>query len=392
MSLVVRWRTGWALGLANVMFWFAAGSRPELSWFALFVSASSLMLVLVYRKAEVCKAEHWFSRGIVPTVVGALVFPSLLFSLHGFPWQTSGRSWIAFSQHFALQQSSDSEDPWFQSGEVTSRFFPEADGFFAALLINPQEMASHIIANALDAPHLFVSQVFPGSSWLAWISFLSIALTLLLSIAVNPRQAQSRLASALNFFGSAQFRLPALFGVVLSIFLVIPVLVIFPRAHYQLVFAGALVIMLVLLIKVVNPRWENLWVPLIVSALCLVVFSAQGVRQAIVRVAYPAPLAASVTNMVERGEEFRILSFEPGLDTYVPRAEIVSSEPTLEGESFLQYLDRIQINAVFANGTDALAPWGQAPGLDEFLADPVSFGFEPVVPGSRLLLRAENNP
>ena len=392
MALIVRWRNGWALGLANVLFWFAAGSRPELTWFALFVSGTSLVLVLVYRRAVVYRPGHWFSQGLVPVVLGSLAFPLLLIGIHGPPWQTSGRAWVAFGQHFALRRASDSEDPWLQSGEVTSRFFPEADGFFTALLINPQEMARHAISNALDAPRVFISQVFPGSSSLAWISFLSIVITLLVSITVNPRQARDRLATALPVLGSEQFRLPALFGSMLLIFQAIPVLIIFPRVHYQLVFVGALAILLMLLFRVLNPGWKNLWIPLVLTALCLMVFSAQGLRQAIVRVAYPAPFAASVTKLIDSGAEFKILSLEPGLETYVPRADIVSNEITFEGESFVQYLDRLQIDAMFANGTDTLAPWGQAPGLEEFLANPSAFGFEPVVPGSRLLLRSEHNP
>ena len=392
MALIVRWRNGWALGLASVLFWFAAGSRPELTWFALFVSGTSLVLVLVYRKAVVYRPGHWFSQGLVPVVLGSLAFPLLLIGIHGPPWQTSGRAWVAFGQHFALRRASDSEDPWLQSGEVTSRFFPEADGFFTALLINPQEMARHAISNALDAPRVFLSQVFPGSSLLAWISFLSIVITLLVRISVNLRQARGRLASALRVLGAMQFQIPALFGGVLIVFLAVPVLIIFPRVHYQLVFAGALAILLMLVFKILNPGWEHLAIPLVVSALCLTIFLAQGLRQAIVRVAYPAPFAASVAKMIDSGAEFRILSLESGLDTYVPLAEVVSSQPTLKGESFVQYLDRMRINAIFANGTDALAPWSQAPGLDEFLADPGSFGYEPVMPGSRLLLRTENSP
>jgi hypothetical protein len=162
----------------------------------------------------------------------------------------------------------------------------------------------------------------------------------------------------------------------------ISVTVVFPRAHYLLIPAGMLVIGLVVAQYWIGSSRYSLVIPVAIAVALFSLFALQSARFAIGRAAYPAPLAAAASRMAETKTAWRLLAVDWGLAAYVPGLEQVDSALPQPNESFAEFLTRNGINAVIINDRFSNSAWSTAPGFAEFVADPISSGFTPVVPGS----------
>jgi hypothetical protein len=385
VALVFRWPGLPAFGVATGLFWLSAGSRPELAWFALVCSLIAIVWAVVLSNRRTGSRVLLFAW--ISVTFGALVIPAILMLLHGLPVSSDGREWLAFQQHFALRQAAASEDPWLQAGTITARAFPGASSLGEAAMANPGALLGHIVANIQSAPRVLSRTVLLGSGLLPLAALGALVAGALLAVVADPRRSCARAREVGPVLVGRRYRLPLVVLALLTVALMIPPLVVYPREHYLLVPAGAFVVALAAVQRHLGTQRFTALIPLALVVVIYATFGVQGVRQVVKRVAYPAPFAATAVRMIDAGTPWRLLAYEPGIDVYVPNVTLVADEPLQPGETFLEYLVRNEIDAVFANGSDAFAPWGSAEGLSDFMGDPSRYGFERPFTGSRLWLK-----
>ncbi len=392
LAVLFRYPGLTSLGIAAGLFWLAAGSRPEFSWFALLCSSLSIawcVLVVVRRTSD----RPLGVRAVVAVLVGAVAVPVGLVLLHGSPFEATGRDWVAFGQHFSLRNAQGSEDPWLDWVAIVDRSFPGATSVRETLFVDPLAVLSHVVANLTDAPMalfrdaLGVSSESLSGSSVGVLMLMSLLAGLALSLGVSPRSTVARLRVVTQTLKSHRY-LPA--WVVLGTLIIsiaLPVAIVYPRAHYLVIPAGLLVIGIVAVQQWIGSSRFTLAVPVAITVALFSLFALQDVRLAIARAAFPAPLAVTATRLDEADADWRLLAVDRGLATFVPGLTEVEGDTPRPGEDFPAYLDRNRINAVLINDRFMNAVWSRTPGFALFTADPTAAGFAPVSPGSSVWVR-----
>jgi len=387
LTLAVRYPGTASIGAGAGMVWIAAGARPELVWVA--VSWSAAAVVLLARQA--LRHERPIGISIVSTTLGALLVPIVLAVMHGNPFRSGGREWVAFSQHYSLRNASSGLDPWVDSSVIVSEDFGSARSVSEAIATNPSAFIGHMLGNLLDTPRVVVANLwgFGGRDVASLVGALIVFL-LLVSALVTLFRYRHAAVSALRQQWTLVRNGPRLAALVLTGVLLTVTLaattVIYPRDHYLILIASIIVIASTWVLSSLTRSPRLVSALLLVSVVLFSLFSLSVARGVITRMAYPAPLAASVIYMIESPNEWRMLGGGQGLTTYVPRlTETLDADP-LPNESFGELLDRLSINAILTGSTET-SPWADMPGFGEFLADPEEFGFRTQYPGSQLVLR-----
>jgi hypothetical protein len=321
------------------------------------------------------------------------VVPVLLVLVHGSPFSSNGRDWVAFKQHFALGRVTGTQDAWFGTDAVVKEYFPHANSVMSALWENPIEFASHCFANLLAAPAAVFSGVIGigRPSTLEQLTLIlmvgSVAVGFLLSLIIDHRRGTKKFSSLLGSLRSRSLWGSWVLLIVLLIVLVVSVSVVYPRFHY-LVIPGLGLVILASAIQGHVGNWQVTRVlPVALVMSLFIVFIALTMRGAITRVAYPAPLAATLARMAESGNEWRFLGGGQLLPTYLPKLKEITDTQPAPGESFSDFIDRNQINSMLKQAPSDAIPWTKAPGFTDFMDDPSAFGFGLAFPGSELLVK-----
>ncbi len=393
IALFARYRNLASLACATALFWFAAGSRPEFAWLALVSSFTSLIWLVVEFRAG-GKAESKRVRNFSAVLVGSLGIPAALVFLHGSPF-AGGRSWVAFSQHFSLRNSLTGEDPWLDSAEIVGRSFPGVESVGQALLSNPSVFIAHLFSNLADFPTSLLHQVLGGPA-ISSMMVIVLAVSMLVSIGMQPRLAFSKLRVKLRHAWSGRKRIENIVFVIVGILflaaVMIPILVIFPRDHYLIVPAGLLILtVLVIQSQFGSPKITAV-LPFAISFLLFMLLTGQIIQQTIGRMAYPASTARTMSLMRDADTDWKVFSSGWGLNqlnTFVDRAEIIYPEELAPGQDLEEFLTQTGINAVWMTGDLVNFDPSQLPGLDVFLRNPENFGFKPIHPYSSFYVRAE---
>ena len=388
VSLAIRFPGPASLGAGSAMVWLAAGARPELAWVAAVWSVTSLVALVGAFRAR----RPGLVGAVVGVAFGAFAVPAALLVLHGSPFSSSGREWIAFQQHFSLRHVTDGLDPWLDSAAIVSQFFPGAGSVSEAILTSPGAFASHVGSNLLEAPLVIVRDVLGIQSGdVAALIGMAMAVTVLSSMALAlvldldaSRSRALRVWTGLR----ARSRWGAWVGLAAILMsIVLSVSLVYPRHHYLLVPAAGIIVGAVAVQHHVGSSRLTAILPITAAVVLFALLSMQMARLAITRAAYPAPVAATITRMIESGQDWRLLGGSQGLPIYVPRLQEVTDAQPLPDESFIELLDRLAISTVLTGSTETSA-WASMPGFGEFIDDPTQYGFESPFAGSQLWLRS----
>jgi len=206
--------------------------RPE--YFIAFLIYAFAFCVVMFRQRQ------WNNRRYIAFSVVAAIAVLLLVKL-GYPLSgESGRSFLAFQQHFSLNWVNWTQsdlNPWSDSAQIVQNCFGNAHSTIECALHDPILVAKHVLSNILLLPGkammllLYPSRPYEGSirySRLLGTHFLFvIALAILVfgKVRLNTIKTTWPLVSS-RLLGVGIFVVPPLLASIL----------IYPRSHYLLLF------------------------------------------------------------------------------------------------------------------------------------------------------------
>ncbi len=355
VALVVRFRSLALYGLATASAWLGAAARPEYVWLATFMSAATVgwVVYLLIRRRDSTRVSQ-----MIGSLAGAVVVPLVLISFHGNPFASS-RSWVAFSQHFALRNARPGEDPWLEAADVVSRSFPNASSLPQALIENPTAVLSHVFGNAQDLGAAIQSQVLGLSGTVVSLLTLSMAVALGLSFLASLffslgsvsgrfRLLVQRVFSPHPFPGQVVSLATAAIALLLA---TTPLFAMYPRDHYLVVPVGLSIVLLLALQRQLGSPALSQVLPLLLVLVLFGIVVADSIRAVANRVVYPAPVARSVALLAQSERDWVLVSNDWGantfLDVFVPDVEIVSLSEMREDESVQDFFERRAVNGVW---------------------------------------------
>ena len=387
VTLAVRFPGTVAIGAGAALVWIAAGSRPELVWVAVTWSAAALILLI----REALLRNGPLRNPIIATVLGSFVVPLVLATVHGSPFRSGGREWVAFSQHYSLRNASDGLDPWVDSGAIVSKDFGEAQSVTEAISVNPTAFIGHMVGNLVDTPRVVAMNLWgfgqrDVTSLLGALMIFLILAAALATLLLHRKAAMHGIRSGLSRIRDVPHLVTLSLIIVLLAVTLAATAVIYPRDHYLIFVASLIVLVATWVVSALARSGRLISVVTLLSIILFSLVSLNAARGVITRMAYPAPLAASAIYLIENPAEWRMLGGGQGFTAYVPRLHETSDASPLPGESFAEMLDRLGINVVLTGSTE-VAPWSDVPGFEQFAEEPGDFGFRTLYPGSQLVIK-----
>jgi len=392
LALSLRYRCLGSMALTTSLYWVAAGSRPEFAWVAFILSIVTLTVTL---KILFTAATPIFFkvRNTVIGLSGAVFTPVTLIMVHGSPFASNGRDWLAFAQHYSLRHFMTGENPWLQADAIVQRSFPTATGVTQAMAENSFAFSSHMFANMLYAPRGFVSNLVGeqesifSSGLVSLLVFVALIISTGLVFAVNRSYSIEWLKK--NLSKTQIIKRYWFFLVFFLSFtaLLLPVVIVYPRLHYLVFPVPVFVIGLGIFIDRCNQR-IRINNPLF--AILMILFLAWTIQTSLLtvnRLSQPPTMAASATEMFKQGKEWRMLGVEWGFEVYVPGLEKIDPELPATQESITAYLERLKINAVLITAGLKSSNFAKIIGFENFIEEPGKFGFQPIVNGSPIFTR-----
>lgn len=358
--------------------WLASAFRPEFTWAATFVSFlfAAISVRHVFRHSD--------RVGPFTVLLVSVVLPALAALRFGNIWQRSDREWTAFAQHYSLRNPQGSADVWLNASNAAARDFPGAQSVTEALVAQPHLVLQHGVANALQTPlsiighALGVERAALSGLTLGTVGALFLLGITCVSILINRRVF---LASVRSIHLS-KFELVTV-GIV-AIFALAPMLVIYPRPHYQLIFVGGLIVFVSLILskqlRFIPRVWTRITATGGVTLLLLLtttqVIAAQS-RNARFEESIRA-VQAQVANPV-------IVSADREVDVFLPGSTVV--EPMADGLSLSEQFNALGVTVVVITPILDQSGWASLPGYQQLLEDPTAFGFTEVIPNSNIWIR-----
>jgi hypothetical protein len=393
IALIIRFQDPLYFGVSSGLFWLAAGSRPEFLWFAVTSSCVSMgwTSLLVIRS----KIRNVRTLGtILSLVCGGILTPVVLARMHGSPFDSGEREWVAFGQHFSLRRALPTEDPWMDWSTIVNRNFPDANGMFEALVSNPQRFLNHVGSNVTDLPGALTN--FVTRSWLSgWpenlppgaLMFASLLIGIIISLCKSSNSVLKKLRSWRQLLFCQRKKPLCLFVFLALGFAMMPPIVIFPREHYLLVGFSFAILALVLLQRAIATTRLELLVPCVVVCILWGLFSFRTCEELVSRLSAPTSLAANAKQLNEIGGDWQLLGVDWGLEVYVDKLTQVSDSKVNPSEPFATYLLHNHINLILFNERFMNGPWSRTKGFIEFVENPGDFGFRQLSPRSLLWIR-----
>jgi len=389
VAVAVRFWTPWAFILSSSLVWIAAASRPEFLVLALMFSSVTLV-VMVKGFVNARSMARRRVRDFAVQLAALIAVPVLLVLRHGSPLGGDERSWVAFSQHFALRRAQSGEDSWLQFTDITARYFGEASSLTAALATNPGAVVVHAVRNLLSAPVYLGASIVPA--W--WLDLAAttldtiLVLVFLLVIAVALVTA---LRSHLRqWFNPRTWLRPygwrILLVVVSALVALAPIVIIYPRTHYfGFLSVGLLIVLFAALGRARGASVQRRIVFGTASVLTAIVAMA-GAVGAINSLATSHPLLKSIASVRGMNLQGQVLSADLGISAYLPGLQEVSPDD-IPGGDFGAFIEDSQVSAVLVNDRLLNSTLAGNPDFQFFMSDPTAFGFTQPYVGSDMLVR-----
>ena len=380
VGLAIRFPGPLSLGVTSGLLWVAGSMRPEFVYAALF---SSVVPVVVLVNIVITKSRASGTPGNVVAVAGgAIAVPVWLIATFGSPFSDSGRSWVAFGQHFARRNTLEGEYHWTDWGQVVERSFPGASSVLDAVVVNPLAVIGHVFFNAAWAPLALGRSLvgYPGvdgpTVLFSWIAIGVVSLFLAIGL-VTKRRSFRKLSTSITNAVTTRLSRPwwwialVVFGLSL-----VSVLVVFPRTHYMILWAGAYLIALGIIFHRLPAKllWRR------VSGIAVgATFFAFAVYSASLFFEEPPvrerPAAAALIEIRALDKDMVVLGRTREMQVYTESTWETATDTPAGDETLQSFLDRVEATIVFAEDPGASAPWTLLPEWDLFQATPEVYGF-----------------
>jgi len=386
VAAIFRWPTPIALAISAGALWVAAGARPELVYLALLITAWALVWAITRTTRNGIRKSlgTWIALG------WSMLVLLILIRLHGTPFDSS-RSWNAFGQHYGIRAHLPGEDNWYQWDQVMQRDFPGATGVTQAFTTSPGLFFKHIFGNIAETPADFIAFLLPDFPFehparlLATIMLLALAAAVVYILLARPRDSARAVRRITSFTYLRAHVVPLAFLALNLVFLFAAVIVIYPREHYLLGLVGLAFLLVGALIAKLGSPPARYWTVVLPQTVLFTMFALLTVLAISGRVSNPPAFASTVRSLTLQDGIRNYLAIPSELANYTDRLVPVNPQP-LPTETFQDFLARNNIGAVLATDRLRIGPWSQLKGLDEFIKDPQSAGFKPVVPNSLVFI------
>ena len=375
-------------GTVAILLWIAASSRPEITYAALAASVFAVTWLFYQLHKET------LSRPVNTaafTIVGAVALPLFLTVRYGNIFGRFDREWTAFSQHYGLRNSTSGMDVWMSGSDAVARDFPNSNSILQAFVENPSRMSTHIIDNLLLAPQSFIGNTLGFNaeqiseitiSKLGLIGFFGISLVLFI---LNWRAIVSELKILIQHVLKSNQRPATLLTALVILFSSVSLLVIYPRAHYQLVALGLLTLTMFLLLQSLSQiNWISR-IPFAWITIAFLIISVQSILSASERIKSPPIFEASLREIDKSVANKIILSRDQPITLFLTAAES-ATDPRSES-TFSNAITRAGINVILRSTILDESGWGMLEGYSTFFENPGEFDFETIIPGSPFLVR-----
>lgn len=218
--------------IITIAFLYASWTRPE--FFIAFISLLILSIINFYRLNKNKKIWYELIVFISIIVLSVYIFRNPL---------SGGRSFFAFSQHFALNWvdwNKSDLDPWFDYNIIVKETFGNSKNIIQAFYANPLYFFKHILSNIIQINKTVIDLLTPiHSDFLPTIFtsyykiFINIVILFLLIVLVYKFKqflAQIRVLIKNQYFRRT---LIIFLGI---LFAVLPsIIIIYPREHYLII-------------------------------------------------------------------------------------------------------------------------------------------------------------
>jgi len=282
-------------------------------------------------------------------------------------------------------------DVWMSGSDAVARDFPNSNSILQAFVENPSQMSTHIIDNLLLAPRSFIGNTLGFNAEqiseitipkLGLIGFFGVSLVLFI---LNWRAIGSKLKIWMQHaFKSTQqpATILAVFVILLSS---VSILVIYPRAHYQLVALGLLTLTTLLLLQSLSEINWTTRIPLVWITSAFLIISVQSILSASERLKSPPIFEASLREIDKSVANKIILSKDQPITLFLTAAES-ATDPRSES-TFSNAITRAGIKVILRSTILDESDWGMLEGYSTFFENPGEFDFETIIPGSPFLVR-----
>jgi len=380
----------YTFGLSAMLLWIASSSRPELTYVALITSLISITwLYWAWQKKKI--SIHPSAAAL--TFVGALILPLLLSLRYGNIFRRFEREWTAFSQHYGIRNSTSGLDTWISGSDAVYKDFPKSNSIIQAAIENPSSMMAHLLKNLLLAPLSFIGNSLGFNAEqlteitipkIGLLGFFILALTLCL---INLPSCISVLKNSVRQVIQQSRRVGALLAILVFLSSSISILVIYPRAHYQLVSVGLMTIAVLFLLQRLS---LHSWVsqsPLAWAAIAFTLVSFQTLINLPGRVDNAPRIEASLREINQELKSVRILARDEPITVFLNESSKVEVPPG--ATNFDEAIRTSGANVIYRSTILDESDWGLLYGYSAFFENPEDFGFSPVIPGSPFLVNKD---
>ncbi len=382
-AIAVLWRNPGTLGrvIFIMAIWFAAAFRPEFTWAA---TIASVVLTVTSVRNILTRDSGVSPVAPASVIIAGLLMPTLAVLRFGNIWQRSDREWTAFGQHYSLRNPQGSADVWVYASDAVAKDFPGAQSVTEALLSQPLLILKHVGANFVQTPvsvaghSLGVESASLSGVTLGTFAAIFLFGIALLSILLN------RSGFVIGFRQLQINRVNLILIVVVFIFALAPMLVIYPRPHYQLLFVGMLIVIAsaILSRQLVSMSSAWTWLTLIAGLALLVALIAAQIVDASFRTARFENSIRAVSTQIQNSV---IVTADKEVDAFLPGSTVV--EPDTETGSIAEVFADLGVNVVVITPLLDQSGWSNLSGYPEFVSDPVSLGFREITPNSNVWVR-----
>lgn len=382
-AIAILWRNPGTLGRVTfiIAIWLAAAFRPEFTWAA---TITSLVLSITSVKNLVSRGPGSGPLSPLLVISTGFLMPVLAVLRFGNIWQRSDREWTAFAQHYSLRNPQGSADVWAYASDAVAKDFPGAQSVTDALTSQPRLVLEHVAANFIQTPVSVVGHsVGVESASLAGITLGTFAALFLFGLT-----AVSILFNRSGFVHHIRHlrvnRVNLILIVVVFIFALVPMLIVYPRPHYQLLFVGMLIVIASVILgrQLVPMAAAWTWFTLSAGLALLMALIASQIINVDTRNARFEDSIRAVATQIPRAV---IVTGDKEVDAFLPGSIVV--EPEADSGSIAAVFDTLGVNVVVITPLLDQSGWSNLSGYPEFIGDPASLDFREVTPNSNVWVR-----
>ncbi|MGC8952732.1 hypothetical protein [Chloroflexus sp.] len=345
--------------------------RPEL--FLSYIIGLSIVLIDLIRDYRQKRLLPWITMGITGCAQLALL------TWQGVP-VTEGRSFVAFSQHFAtswITWNTSPLDPWEDHRIVMQTVFGEADTVWEAFLANPTAILGHVVQNVIRLYHM--AALLPVGVVLVdvnadrisklyfWVLLFMALVAFLMTLHLTRRSISELL------FSKEHNRL-RVWIIICTVPFLYTIIFIFPRIHYLLLFTIPLLLYIIVVYTANQARTPPRLTELVLTVSLMFLLTPMPYDNQLkmpwqMQWHTPALRFLNTLHSVQQAQ-LTVLVTHDAAGLYIPKFKKVIQHRNND-DMFMDHLEEADI--IILPEPDVLSPE-----IRRFFNDPQQYGFEPV--------------